>query len=173
MNNKIPAIIEMYDGYKLMTFQGLFKAPIFETERNKIEIPYMSLSTWTQGKSKWTNPKIELFDYYTKDFKFISEWIRSYSDTITTGCIYDINYKKNISVRTVDNKWTFIGAQIVSCNLNTVYNFNDQAHLFPDILLNKLTRKIIIEKTNNPNIQIFTELELTIDRAICDKLINE
>jgi hypothetical protein len=164
MSEKIPAIIEIQDDEKLMTFQGLFEAPKIETE--KIEIPYMSLSTWTAGKMKWTNPKIQFFDYYTKDFKWITEWIRSYADTLTGRYGYPANYKKNISIRTAGAKWTLIGAQILGCNLNMVYDSNDPSPLFPDVLLNKLTRKVLIEKTNNPTMQTFTELELVIDNAL-------
>ena len=169
MNDKLPAIIEIQDEDKLMTFQGFFKAPSIEIERDRIEIPYMALSTWTQGRKKWTNPKIELFDYYTKDFKWITEWIRSYAETMTARNGYSFNYKKNISVRTVDKKWLLIGAQILNCNLNIVNNFDDPAPLFPDILFNKLTRKILIEKKNNSTIQTFTEIELIVDNV---KLIS-
>lgn len=166
MSDKVPAIIEIQDNDKLMTFQGLFKTPSLEMQKDRIEIPYLSLSTWVQGRTQWTNPKIELFDYYTKDFKFISDWIRSYTETLTgRHYIYSNDYKKTISVITTDGTWSLIGAQIVSCNLNVVYDFNDPAPLFPDILLTKLTRKILIEKKNNSIIQTFTEIELMIDNA--------
>jgi hypothetical protein len=169
MSQKIPAIIEIQDGEILRTFYGMFEAPRMDVE--KAEIPYMSTSTWVAGRTKWTNPKLEFYDYYSKDFEWITEWIRSYAEYVTGRGVYT-NFKKNIIIKAakgeIIERWTLIGAQIVNANINMVYDFSDYSNLFPDILLSKLTRKVLIEKTNNPTMQVFTELELAIDRAVYD-----
>jgi len=171
MNNKKPAIIEIANGDELMIFEGLFEPPNLEID--EMEIPYVSHNTWVATKTRWSNPKIELFDYFSKNFEWVQDWIRSYADIITGRFQNPSDYKKTIIIKTIGNdnnleseRWTLTGVHISNCNINLIYDFENQKNIsFPEILLTKLTRKVLIEKNHNLTIQFFVELELSIDSA--------
>jgi hypothetical protein len=172
MTNKIPARIEIQEGENSMTFMGLFEPPNLSFKKNEIQIPYMSTSTWMKGQQEWSSVKIEFFDYEFENFSLIDNWVRAYADTITGRLSYAENYKKNILITTYNesekrlSSWQLIGARLISFNTNfSTFEHNKLIHSFPDILFKKLTRKVLIEKTNHPTMQIFTEIEIAIDNA--------
>jgi hypothetical protein len=176
MNDKIPVIIEIPTNGIMKTFRGLFEVPKFEVE--KIEIPYMSVSTYSAGRSKWGNAKLMFYDCNTFDaFSWISDWIREHNDSATTRLGYTISTKKNIVITKINNFnenfeydklcWTLIGAQIINFNTNLMYDFNQSE--FWKIIYNNITRKVLFEKINNPTLQILIEIELSLDRFIANE----
>lgn len=166
MSNKIPCIIEIPFEKGIATFQGLFERPSINTEI--IEIPYMSVSTYTQGRTKWNNVELGFYEHYnSEEFKFLNEWFNEMCDSITGRKGHAIGYRKNIIIKQIDpsgfvcGKWILTGAFIVSYRTDIDYN-----NVCKKIISNKLTRKVLFEKTNHPTMQISITVELSIDRAV-------
>lgn len=171
MSNKLPAIIEIENKEEIISFQGIFEPPTLKCDNDIIR--YMSLSTWTRSQMSWSNPKIYFLDFYTENSKWINEWMKETSEFIVGNSTNPISYKRNINVHCyhqVNNKceiqkWKLFGAFIQSSNLNVIHDLNKPNFVFPKCFFDKLTRKTLIEKKNNPMIQTLTEIEFIIDNA--------
>lgn len=172
MSEKLPAIIEIENNGKIISFQGMFERPVLECEKESI--PYMTFSTWVRNQVKWSNSKIYFLDFYNENSTWVNDWMKEISNFITGEYNNMNSYKKNINIKCfhkIRNKsqietWKLTGAFIQSYNMNVIYDFNKPNFIFPEIFFDRLTRTTLIEKKNNPMIQTFTEIELIIDNAL-------
>lgn len=156
MNSQIPSIIEIEDGEKFKSFSGSFERPKLETEIQTM--PYMGLITHMVIRTNWSSVKLQLFNCSTEDLKWLNRW--------------GYGTKKNLFFNVVDptglviEKWTIIGAIVSSLEIQ-LFDFDN--YIYRNIVFNKLTRKVLIEKNYNPTFQIGTKLEVQIDMANYEK----
>lgn len=166
MSYQIPAIVEIQFENELKVFQALFEPP---EKQHSIEMPYLSTSTWNSGRIRFTNPKLSFFYYHQKDNVWINDWMEETSNYHSSRVGYAHNFKKNIIIKSYNyevlNTYILQGAYVNNWKMTTDFDLpKKEKLLFPEFFYNKLTREILIEKNQNLMMQIFTELELVIDR---------
>lgn len=175
MDNQIYGIIEIEDGGKLRIFQGFFKIP--KLELVDIDIPYIGLSTWVRQKNKIGNIKLSFFDCCDdEDFKWLDEWIRIQCEMITGRIGYGYEYKTNINIKAINTVtgditeiWKLFGVFILSFDTDLFYFHNE----YNELILNKLKRKVLFEKINNPVMQISKKIEISIDSVSFENFNQE
>lgn len=154
---------EVEGGVKI---RGLLIPPNKTIER--VEIPFMSLSTYPHPRETYTNPKlIFVFESLAgnNNYDFIMRWVHLSTDRITNEQ-YCLRYKKDIEVESYYNKPKDIimvtilkGAQISGCKIDCNPLFGELYHK-----INKFTtRKVLLEKKENEKLYFKIELTLTID----------
>ena len=148
------------DGEDLKFFRVLFTKPRLNQE--VIEIPFMATNMYVHGRKRWENIEIEFFDCSTKDSIWLINWYENMYNLITGRIDYPVSYKRNIAITVINpmsgynlEKWTMLGCQIF--NYSTEFNNSFTS--------NKLTRNVLIEKENNPTVQIIHKIEIVVDKA--------
>ena len=171
MSDKIPCIIEIPNDEGTMIFQGLLsERPNMHVETIEIPYGYGHQVFHAQGRATWSNVELSFYEHYnSEEYEFLVEWIRGMADFITGRQGHAGNYKKNITVSSLDNdsgliynKWLLQGAFINSYKQDCHYDRYDE---YEKIICNKLTRKVLFEKIGNHTMQIAMTVELTIDSA--------
>jgi hypothetical protein len=164
MTNKILGIIEIKDEDNSKFFRGLFQRPTINVDP-PIEIPFLGASTFVYGRKTWSNVELEFYDCCIEDSYWIEKWLRQETNYLTNIHGYAPKRMKIITISVIeprynDEKWTLYGAQIISYSTEIKYDFESDESEF-----SKLTRTILIEKINNPTMQIIHKVELVIDKA--------
>lgn len=107
------------------------KKPSMKIE--KITIPYMNTQSYVAGKYYFDEMEITFIDLIGPSVsQKLMEWIKLTAEPATGKMGYAVGYKKNLVMKAVDpvgvevEKWTIVGAQIVSVDFdNYDYNANE------------------------------------------------
>lgn len=90
---------------------------------SKVEIPYMNSMNYVAGRAVWGEMEISFIDVIgPSTTQKIMEWVRLHYEPQTGRSGYAVGYKKNLVLKQLDGpgvdvqKWTLIGAQIVSAD---------------------------------------------------------
>jgi hypothetical protein len=118
------------------------------TQRQDInEIPFMSTSTWQNGRMRWDDIYLEIRDYIGEDSREkLMEWVRLDSHTITGRQGYGGPRKKTVEIEMLDptgiviEKWVIQG-----CSLNELRFHQEMDETNPTIGINlSIDRAILI-----------------------------
>lgn len=167
MKNNFPVLIEISDPIEgVVLFEGVLKERP-SIQYDKIEVPYISTSTWVQGKYEWNHIELSFIEECEEKQNWISNWVRETTDVITGREGYASDYKKTIKLISLDSndlhKWTLIGEMIVSFEVHICPEQN-----FKNVIKNSkiFKRKVLFEKKGNAIKEIGFHMTLSVDKAL-------
>jgi hypothetical protein len=98
---------------------------------DSVEIPYMNISTFVAGRSKWDQMNITFIDAIgPSTSQKVMEWIRQCVEHSTGAMGYATQYKKNLVLKMLDpagivvEKWVLYGCFITNANFGDL-SYND------------------------------------------------
>ena len=167
MKNNFPILIEIDDKEEgVVLFEGVLKERP-SIQYDQIEVPYISTSTWVQGKYKWNHIELSFIEECEEKQKWISNWVNKTYHSIAGREGYASDYKKTINLISLDSndlyRWTLMGAMIVSFKVDICPEQN-----FKNVIKNSkiFRRKVLFEKKGNAIKEIGFHMTLSVDKAL-------